>query len=123
MEQPETSAHPSPARHPKPGVLQALSIITLISGIINILVGLGGIVTIVWILPGVFSIVVGIMEIVYATKILPDPIRATKPSRAIAILEIINIISGSGTSLVVGILALVFYSNKDVADYFNQQAR
>lgn len=122
----QTPVQPAaPAARPKPGSVQAIAIVTLVSGIINIGIGITVIPVslFIWTLPGAFSIVLGILEIVYATKLLPDPIKPTKPSRAIAIMEIINVINGSVTSLAAGIVALVFYNNRDVADYFDQRSR
>jgi uncharacterized RDD family membrane protein YckC len=122
----ETPVQPAtPAPRTKPGSVQAIAIVTLVSGIINIGIGITVIPVslFIWTLPGAFSIVLGILEIVYATKLLPDPIKPTKPSRAIAIMEIINIINGSVTSLAAGIVALIFYNNRDVADYFDQHSR
>jgi hypothetical protein len=120
MEQPPAP----PAPRPKPGSVQAIAIVTLISGILNIIIGVTVIPLsfFIWTLPGAFSIVVGIMEVIYATKIMPDPIKPTRPARHIAIMEIINIINGSITSLAAGIVALVFYSNKDVTDYFGEHS-
>jgi hypothetical protein len=108
----------------KPGAVQAIAIIALVSGILDIIIGVSIIPAtfFIWTLPGAFSIVLGILEVVYASKLLPDPIKPTKPNRAIAIMQIINIINGSVTALAAGIISLVFYSNKDVTDYFNQHS-
>jgi len=106
----------------KPGQLQAVAVYTLIVGILNILWGCG------WMffgfclfgfIPGIYSIVCGILEIIYATKILPTPIRPTKPATYIAIMEIVNIISFSVLSLVAGILSLTFYNDDRVKAYFD----
>jgi hypothetical protein len=113
----------------KPGMVQAIAIMTLVNGILNILYSLGltgGIVlgTIgvgllcapITILPAVL----GIFEILYATKILPNPPQPVQPSQTIAILEIVCIIFGNVISVVVGILALVFYNDPAVRAYFAQ---
>lgn len=109
----------------KPGSLQALAIMTLISGILNCLAGLSclGLIVVtlgITLLPGLYLIVLGILEIIYAAKLLPDPIRAPKPSKSIAIMEIIAVLTGQLLAVVVGILALVFYSQKEVVDHFAQ---
>src|SRR5512136_1871905 len=111
----------------KPGMVQAIAIMTLINGIINVLYGAS--VTLAIVL-GTFFVglicapvtilpfVLGIFEIVYGAKLLANPPQAVKPSQAIAILEIIAVLSGNVISLVVGILALVFYNDARVKEYF-----
>ncbi|MDY7080154.1 MAG: hypothetical protein SXV54_25010, partial [Chloroflexota bacterium] len=107
----------------KPGIVTAISAMTLISGILNVLwtfglaastvmgtFGIGILCAPLTILP----LVLGIFEIIYATRLLSDPPRPTRPSPVIAILEICCILFGNVTSLVIGILALVFYNQPDV---------
>ncbi|MBI4730850.1 MAG: hypothetical protein HY781_01735 [Chloroflexi bacterium] len=111
----------------KPGMVQAIAIMTLINGILNIIWGLSltGTVAIgtmfigllcapVTILPSVL----GIFEILYAVKLMSNPPQPVKPSQTIAILEICCILLGDVLSLVVGILALVFYNDANVKAYF-----
>ena len=112
-------------RLPKPGKVQAIAIMCLVDGILNILIGCSvslilicGIVTICCIPIGIYPIVVGIFEIIYATKILPDPIRAFKPAQYLAVMQLVNFICAGIISLVVGILSLVFYSDAEVKAYF-----
>lgn len=124
----EFSSYPS-MRPPleKPGMVTALGVLTLVSGIINILTGLGltgGLVL------GTFGIgllcapitvlpaVLGVFEILYAIKILANPPVPVQFSQTIAILEICCILFGNVIALVVGILALVFYSDAQVRSYF-----
>ena len=111
----------------KPGMFTALSVATLVSGIINILYGLtltGGIVigTIglgllcapVTILPSVL----GIFEILYAIKLMANPPQPVQPSQAIAIMEICCILLGGVIPAGVGIFALVAYSDATIKNYF-----
>ena len=111
----------------KPGIVTALGIMTLVNGVINILTGLGltsGVVigTIglgllcspVTLLPAVL----GVFEILYAVKIIANPPQPVQFSQTIAVLEICCIIFGNVISLVVGILALVFYNDQSVKEYF-----
>lgn len=105
----------------KPSQVQTLGILTLISGILNCMIGVGLMFTVIWILPAVYGIVVGILEIIYATKLMPDPIKVSKPNKALAIMEIITIINGSIFGLVVGILALVWYNDPKVKEYFDSR--
>ncbi|HTX92240.1 MAG TPA: hypothetical protein VMC09_13590 [Anaerolineales bacterium] len=119
----------------KPGKIQAVGIVTLVSGISNIFWML--ILTTTVILPlGIASygigcllvffvvppIVLGIFEIVYAAKLLPDPIKATKPSMALAILEIVCFLTGNLLSVGAGIVALVMYNDPEVKAYFQRSA-
>ncbi len=125
----EFSSYPS-TRPPleKPGMVTALGVLTLVSGIINILTGLGltgGLVL------GTFGIgllcapitvlpaILGVFEILYAIKILANPPVPVQFSQTIAILEICCILFGNVIALVVGILALVFYSDAQVRGYFD----
>ena len=111
----------------KPGMFMAVAIITLVSGVINILYGLGVTVGIVLGTLGIGLIcapltilpaVLGIFEILYAVKLLANPPQRVQPSQAIAIMEIACILSGKVLSTVAGILALVFYSDPAVKAYF-----
>jgi hypothetical protein len=69
---------------------------------------------------GLLPLILGIFEILYAVKLLADPPRPVQPSQTIAILEICCILFGNIISLVVGILALVFYNDPDVKAYFER---
>ena len=121
---------PEPAMLPgsdKPGMVTTIAIMTLVNGILNILWGLGATVAIVLGTIGVgllcapvtiLPAVLGIFEIIYAAKLLPNPAQPVKPSQTIAILEIVCIIAGNVLSAVVGILALVFYNDQQVKDFF-----
>jgi hypothetical protein len=120
---------PEPTCLQKPGYVQAIAIMCLVDGILNILWGGGlaltftlGLVTVCCAPLGLYPVVLGIFEIVYATQILPDPIRAAKPARYLAIMQIINIISGDLISLAVGIISLVFYNDPRVQAYFDRCA-
>ena len=111
----------------RPGTVTAIAIMTLVNGILNIMwslgvtvsvvigtVGIGLICVPITILPGVL----GIFEIIYGTKLLAVPPKPVQPSQTIAILEICCILVGNVISVVVGILALVFYSQPEVKAYF-----
>lgn len=111
----------------RPGTVTAIAIMTLVNGILNILwssvltllivvgtVGLGLICAPLTILP----LVLGIFEIIYAVKLLAEPPKPVQPSQTLAILEICCILIGNVISVVVGILALVFYSQPEVKAYF-----
>jgi hypothetical protein len=113
----------------KPGMVTAIAIMTLVNGVLNILyalsvtfgivlgtLGFGLLCAPITILPGVL----GIFEIIYATQLLSMPTRAVKPNQTLAILEIVAVASGNVISLIVGILALVFYNDPSVREYFRK---
>lgn len=114
----------------KPGKVQAIAIMTLVDGILNILysvtfalgliVGAFGTVglTLLCLPIAALPLVVGILEIVGSVKLLKTPARQFKV-KTIAILEIVNVISLFFPSLVVGILNLVFYNDPEVKAYFD----
>lgn len=117
----------APIYHQKPGKVQAIAIITLINGILNILAGIsitfafvlstwgfGLICAPITILPSVL----GIFEIIGATKLMGNPPRKFNV-QTIAILEIIGIIIGNVPSLVIGILNLVFYNDPETRFYID----
>src|SRR5262245_28003822 len=103
----------------KPGMVTAIAILTLIDGIMNLLVGLGYILSLFLAPIGIYAIVLGIMELIYAPQLLANPIQAPRLKTHIAVMQIINIISCQGLSLVTGILALVFAGNPEVRAYFH----
>jgi hypothetical protein len=111
----------------KPTLVNVIAWMTLASGVVNLFwglvasllivlgtIGFGLICTPLTILPTVL----GIFEIIYAAKLLGNPPQAVQPSTAIAILEIVCILAGNLFAVVVGILALVFYNDLTVRDYF-----
>jgi hypothetical protein len=116
----------------KPGKIQTIAIMTLISGISNILwmilwgmfiligavASLGiGCLFIPLVIP---PIVLGVFELIYAGKLLPTPAKPVQPSLTLAILEIICILTGNVISAAAGIVAVVLYSDPEVKAYFAQ---
>jgi hypothetical protein len=98
---------------------------TLASGIVNLFWGIGLALTVMVTIIGIVCIpfailptVLGVFEIIYAAKLLSNPPQAVQPSTNIAILEIVCILAGNIFAVVVGILALVFYNDLTVRDYF-----
>jgi len=120
----------APSFPPKPGYVQAIAIMCLVDGILNVLWGgsLGlGLLCSCFLAPcaplGVYPIVLGILEVIYAARLLPDPIRPTAPAQYLAIMQIINIITGDVVSLAIGIVSLVFYADAEVKAYFAAAGR
>ena len=118
------SATPYP---PKPGKVQAIAIMTLINGILNILWGIGLTGSVVLGTLGVgllcapltiLPLVLGIFEIIGGVKLMGEPPRKFNV-QTIAILEIVAILAGDGISLIVGILNLVFYNEPPTKQYID----
>ena len=133
---PDLSPGVNPVLRPRPGKATAMGVMILISGIINILWGLTlavvatinavvgalliyGLFCIPGICVGLLQIPLGIFEIIHGAQLLGQPPK-TKPSRAIAIMEIICIIAGNIYAVIVGILVLVFANDQEVNSYFPQ---
>jgi hypothetical protein len=116
----------------KPGKIQTIAIMTLISGISNILwmffwgifILLGAIASLgigcLFIPLVIPPIVLGVFELIYAGKLMPTPAKPVQPSLTLAILEIICILTGSVISAAAGIVAVVLYSDPEVKAYFAQ---
>lgn len=109
----------------KPNLVNVIAWMTLASGIVNLIWGIVASGTALATFLGVICIpitilptVLGIFEIIYAAKLMSIPPQPTQPSTNIAILEIICVLLGNVFSMVVGILALVFYNDLVVKDYF-----
>lgn len=115
----------------KPEKVQAIAIITLVSGILNIIYGLtitfmiiigtlgiGLLCSPLTILPAIL----GVFEVISATKLMGKPERKFNV-QTIAIFEIIAIVAGSVSSLVAGILNLVFYNDPETKAYIDSLPR
>src|SRR5512134_3843312 len=112
---------------PKPTLVNVIAWMTLASGIVNLFWGLGVSLTVLVSTIGfgliclpltILPTILGIFEIIYAAKLLSNPPQAVRPNTNIAILEIVCILAGNIFSVVVGILALVFYNDLTIRDYF-----
>lgn len=109
----------------KPGLFTTIAVLTMVSGIINLFWGfiasataLGTIVGVVCLPITILPTILGIFEIIYAAKLLSAQPEPVQPSHTIAILEILTFMIGNIFSMVVGILALIFYNDVSVRDYF-----
>ena len=109
----------------KPTLVQVIAWMTLTSGVVNLFWGLaasgtalatiiGVICTPITILPTIL----GVFELIYAAKLFSNPPQAMRPSTNLAIFEIASVLTGNVFSMAVGILALVFYNDSVVRDYF-----
>lgn len=130
--QPLVALPPAPAGQVirKPGKVQAIAIMTLVSGILNCLWGLSAAISLVaanffacyW---APYAITLGVLEIIYASKLMSARPSKIQPAKYLAIMMIINITTLNVYSLfvgdlVAGILILVFYNDPEVQAYFNQ---
>lgn len=109
----------------KPGLVTAIAVMTLASGIINLFWGfvasvtaLGTIVGVICLPITILPTILGIFEIIYAAKLLSAQPQPVQPSTSIAVFEILTFLMGNLFSMIVGILALVFYNDLAVKDYF-----
>jgi len=109
----------------KPTLVHVIAWMTLASGIVNLFWGIVASITVLATIVGVICIpitilptILGVFEIIYAAKLMSNPPQQIRPSTNIAILEIVCILVGNIFAVVVGILALVFYNDLTVKDYF-----
>lgn len=109
----------------KPTLVHVIAWMTLVSGIVNLFWGLAAsgtaLATIVGIICTPITIlptILGVFELIYAAKLLSSPAQPVKPSTNIAVFEIACVLAGNVFSMAVGILALVFYNDTVVKDYF-----
>ena len=109
----------------KPTLFQVIAWMTLVSGVVNLFWGFAAsgtaLVTIVGILCIPLTIlptILGVFELIYAAKLFSEPPQILQPSTNIAVFEIASVLTGNVFSMAVGILALVFYNDKVVKDYF-----
>ncbi len=135
---PSNSANPGPGSGwaynlaDKPGKVNVIILLTLISGVVNIFLALAGTSAVVLgtlgigliccapltVLPGAL----GIFEILYAFDLMATPPKPVRPNQTIAILEILTILYGNILGAVTGIVALVLYSEPEVKAYFARPA-
>jgi hypothetical protein len=109
----------------KPGLFTTIAIMTLTSGIINLFWGfiasataLGTIVGVVCLPLTILPTILGVFEIIYAAKLLSAQPEPVQPSQSLAVFEILTFMIGNIFSMVVGILALIFYNDVSVKEYF-----
>jgi len=111
--------------HQKPTLINVIAWMTLASGIVNLFWGIAASGAVLATFIGIsctpitiLPTILGIFEIIYAAKLMSNPPQQILPSTNIAILEIVCLLVGNLFAVVVGILALVFYNDLVVKDYF-----
>lgn len=109
----------------KPTLFQVIAWMTLVSGVVNLFWGFAASGTALATIVGVFCLpltvlpaILGVFELIYAAKMFSEPPQVFRPSTNLAVLEIASVLSGNVFSMAVGILALVFYNDQVVKDYF-----
>src|SRR5687768_174556 len=109
----------------KPTLVNVIAWMTLASGVTNLIWGVAAsgtaLATVVGIICIPFTIlptILGVFELIYAAKLFSNPAQPVQPSTNIAVFEIASVLTGNVFSMVVGILALVFYNDIVVKDYF-----
>ena len=109
----------------KPTLVNVIAWMTLASGVTNLIWGVAAsgtaLATVVGIICVPFTIlptILGVFELIYAAKLFSNPAQLVQPSTNIAVFEIASVLTGNVFSMVVGILALVFYNDTVVKDYF-----
>ena len=103
----------------KPGKIQALSIMTLVGGILAILTCFGiGLGTAGFWIPWIYSLILGIMATIKGSQMLgSNPAPAFASAKTIAIMQIVNIINCDIPTLAMGIINLVFLNDPEVKEY------
>ena len=109
----------------KPTLINVIAWTTLVSGIVNLFWGFAASGTAILSVIGIFCApfaflptILGVFELIYAAKLFSNPPQVLKPSTNIAVFEIATLLAGNVFSMAVGILALVFYNDTVVKDYF-----
>ncbi|MBX3004846.1 MAG: hypothetical protein KF821_03340 [Anaerolineales bacterium] len=111
----------------KPSNVNAIGVMNIVSGVINILVGSGLSVSVVLgtLFLGLVCLpltlapaILGLFEVLYGIKLLANPPQAVKPARTLAIIQIITFVYLNVITGVIGILSLTLYSDPDVKAYF-----
>jgi hypothetical protein len=103
----------------KPGKVQAIAIMILVGGILATISGVVIIPSTLFLWPGgYYSLVMGIMAIIKGAKLIGQNGHWEAPPKAIAIMQIINIINCDIPNTVMGILTLVFLGEPQVRAYY-----
>ena len=127
-ESPVPSTPPVAAANPEgkpavPGKIQAISIMTLVGGILAILTCFGiGLGTAGFWIPWIYSLILGIMATIKGSQMLgSNPAPAFASAKTIAIMQIVNIINCDIPTLAMGIINLVFLNDPEVKEYLRSE--
>lgn len=116
----------------RPGLVTTLIVLTMTSGIVNLLasfaitallvVGTLGIGLIICAPVTLLPAVLGIFEIIYAARLLSEKQLPPRPNPILAYFEIATILFANVIGLTVGIITLVIYNDQEVKAYFARTA-
>jgi hypothetical protein len=118
----EPSSVPTPSQA-KPQKVQTIGILMIISGIANLLFGLGlaiglalSIILLCCAPLGLLPVALAIFEFIYGIRLVGSSTEPTRHStlQVIAVLEIVAIMAGNFISLVIGIVNLVLLNDPEV---------
>lgn len=117
----------------RPGKVQAIGIMNVVDGVINILwsptlafiiltAGLASFGIACLFLPlAALPMVTGILGLISGIRLLSSRPGAARPDTGVAVLQIVNVLSGNVISLGIGIAALVLYNDPEVRDYYSHK--
>jgi len=124
-----TGAPSSGAPAAKPGLLQAVGILALISGILHLIgcvglviglsiAGLGSFGIACLFLPlAALPLAMGVVEVRYALALLSEPLRVERLNRTLSIVQVCLVLFGNVVALAAGVVGLVADSDRAVQDY------
>ncbi len=104
----------------RPGPVLAIGIMAIVDAVISGMSSLIWMITICGIPLGIYSIAVAIIAGIYAYRLLGTS-QPVQPNKTLAIMQIVNLITGNIFSLAFGIISLVFYDQPQVRGYFAQR--
>lgn len=120
-------------RPARPDKVQAIGIMNVVDGVLNLIwspilaftifgvgvatLGIGCLVLPLAALP----LVTGILGLLSGIRLLSNNDAAPRPATGVAVLQIVNVLSGNVISLGIGIAALVLYNDPEVRDYFSSK--
>ena len=113
----------------KPGSIQAVAVIWIISGILTIIWGFGLVLAALASLVGIlclplsiYPFVVGIFELVYGIRLAGSAASINKPPYFVSILEIFLIFWVDVLGFIAGIATLILLSGEDAKAYLSEQS-
>jgi hypothetical protein len=119
-EEEEEKAAPSAAAD-KPGRVQTIGIMMLAGGVLALVIAGGTLIMSFCLWPGAYySLVLGILAVIKGGQLLSAEAYQQSPPKAIAIMQMVNIVNGDVPNLILGIMALVFLNEPAVRRYFRK---
>jgi hypothetical protein len=103
----------------RPAKVEAMAVMMLVGGIVALSFGLGGLRLFHFANPvSVYSIVLGAMAIIRGTQLFGRHGHVQRSPKAIAVMQVINIVNGDVPNLIMGIISLSFLKDPAVRRYF-----